>query len=202
MNIINYKKLKIKEILNENKSIATTFAFLTVIIILSNNNKSIDAEIDPSNWFEYEDDKITMKYPPNWQIERSTSKFDVSDFHAIDRVNKIIFQGLSNDFGDEYSKSITDKEIYESAKDLFFGETVSNRHIESYEKGDFSIGDKESFADLYSVKYEIGGYDFGVLFVMSIYDNKYYSIQASVLQENYEDVEQTIHDVIRSISLK
>ena len=173
---------------------------LTIIFFMSGIQNSFEQEESTVNWTTGESEKLSFKYPNQWEVNVSDSRFDnyellfwnqannasiqVSD-EAISAMNKFLLGNNPEGYLDIYM--MNNSPLSSDAS-----------KIETYPKGKVSIAGIPAYSELYlDQKYAIL-----ISLAFPEGNDRHYTILAASPSSNYDKLEPTMLEIIKSISPK
>jgi len=171
-----------------------------IFFLLSNQNSFGQQDNHAESWIIGESDKLNFKYPSNWSVNVSDSRFDNYELlffdlssnasiqlseEAISSMNKILMGNETQNYMDIYMMS--NSPLSSTAK-----------KIETYPKGKVSIAELPAYSELYLDR------GFAVLISLAFLEGKesHYTIIAASPSYLYDNVEPTMFEIITSITTK
>ena len=157
---------------------------------------------DIGNWTIGESDKLSLKYPSHWDVDVSDSRFDNYELIFTGKTSKSSIR-----VSDEAIK--TTNKVFLKANDpqgYFDIYMMQNsplpstaQKIETYPKGKVSIAGLPAYSELY-----IDDKEEAVLISMAFQEgnDRHYTVFAASPSSNYDKLEPTILEIIKSITPK
>ena len=181
-----------------NASKATDSTNTSDRFILQNQSEFEDST---SNWINGESDTLSFKYPNNWEVNISNSRFDDYELIFSDKVSNVSIKVSDETVSSNYKSFLTANnpkgyfDIYMMKKSPL-SSTV--KKIEVYPKGKFSIAGLEPYSELYLDK------EYAILVSLAFQkDNeRHYTIIARAPSSTYDNLEPTMLEIIKSITPK
>ena len=182
-----------------NASKATDSTNTSDRFILQNQSEFEDST---SNWINGESDKLSFKYPSNWDVNVSDSRFDNYELIFNDRTSKSSIR-----VSDEAIK--TTNKIFLTANnsqgyfDIYMMQNSplpsTAQKIETYPKGKVTIAGLPSYSELF-----LDDKEYAVLISMAFQqgNDRHYTVFSASPSSNYDKLELTILEIIKSITPK
>jgi hypothetical protein len=155
-----------------------------------------------TDWLTFSNDKISLKYPPDWNVEKKLSKFHVLDFKLI-KNNPFSFIGIS--FSSLTNpEEFTNKIILDEAEK--FGMSASSSGFKVYEVLDkdlnkYTIDGNPSSFHIVKYKYEDNDLEGKIMEIFSLIDKRLFTLTYQSTVENFDKDLPVVEKIIDSIKI-
>jgi hypothetical protein len=155
-----------------------------------------------TDWLTFSNDKISLKYSPDWNVEKKLSKFHVLDFKLI-KNNPFSFIGIS--FSSLTNpEEFTNKIILDEAEK--FGVSASSSGFKVYEVLDkdlnkYTIDGNPSSFHIVKYKYEDNDLEGKIMEIFSLIDKRLFTLTYQSTVENFDKDLPVVEKIIDSIKI-
>ena len=184
-----------------NNIITTTITIsIAVIFLISGIQNSFEQENNIGNWRIGASDKLSFKYPSQWNVNVSDSRFDNYELLFRDQANNATIQvsdeaiSATNKFlmGNDPQKYL---DIYMMSNSPL---SSDNRKIETYPKGKVPIAGLPAYSELYLDQ----GYAILISLAFPEGNDRHYTVFSASPASNYDKLEPTMLEIIKLITPK
>ena len=181
-----------------NASKATDSTNISDRFILQNQSEFKDST---SNWINGESDKLSFKYPSNWDVNVSDSRFDNYELIFNDKTSKSSIR-VSDEAIKTINKIFLTGNNTQGYFDIYMMQNSplpsTAQKIETYPKGKVTIAGLPSYSELYIDN------EYANLISLAFQkgNDRHYIVLSRSPSSNYDNLEPTIIEIIKSITPK
>jgi hypothetical protein len=177
---------------------------LATIFLISNMQNSFGLQGNTGNWTtgEGESDKLSFKYPSNWNVNVSDSRFDNYEIVFTDKASKSSIR-VSDEAIETTNKVFLTANDPQGYFDIYMMQNSplpsNTQKIETYSKGKVSIAGLPALSELYLDEKENA-----ILISMAFQEgnDRHYTVFSTSPSSTYDNIEPIILEIIKSITPK
>lgn len=172
---------------------------LAAIFLILNIQNSFEQEDNTGNLTIGESNNLSFKYPSHWEVNISDSRFDNYELLFRDQASNATIYVLDEAIND-YLYHYSPESYFESYIMNYLTKVEDAYKIETYPKGKFSIAGLPAYSQLYVG--EESRYAFLISLAFQETNERHYTIFSSSPESNYDELEPTMLEIIKSITPK